>query len=323
MWGKALNNSFIILLLIVVPQITISQESEQEETRVYEFAEQNQECLKCHGQEKYFYYNDWIERDVKENMNPYYIIDSALFYQSNHWSFKCIDCHSSEYETFPHPGELRMEPKYTCLDCHEGDDNFAEYHFERIDEEFHMSVHSTKHDEEFTCWMCHDPHTYKINARTNLSIKDIIKYDNEICLSCHSNTNKYQLLTEQENPNVIESHDWLPNQKSHFQHVRCIECHAEYNEDILVAHNVQPKEKAVKLCVECHSENSILTASLYRYKVKETRSNIGFHNAIFMMEETYVIGANRNTYLNRASLVIFFLTLAGIGIHSILRFLKR
>lgn len=300
---------FVLLLLSFVVS------GQEEETRYYE---ENDACLKCHGHHKYYYYNDWIEKDVKERMNPYFVIDSGEYYNSNHRSFKCIDCHSYEYETFPHSGELRMELKYTCMDCHEGDDNFEDYHFERINEEYEQSVHSRMHHEDFTCWMCHNPHSYHISARTNIPRKDVITYDNIICLSCHADIDKYQLMTDRENPNILETHNWLPNQRLHFRNVRCIECHAELQNDMLVAHNIQNKENAVRLCVECHSQNSILMASLYKFQSQEKRNKLGFFNAT-ILTESYVIGANRNYFLNLSSLVIFGLVLMGVLLHFILR----
>lgn len=310
-----------ILFLLVVflfPAITLIG---QDEEIVLENIEGNKTCLKCHGDEFYYYYNDWIEQDVKARMNPYYIIDSAEYYISNHKTFLCIDCHSMDYETFPHPGELRMELKYTCMDCHEGDDNYAEYQFEKINDEFHKSVHATKYDETFTCWMCHNPHTYKINARTNDKITDIITYDNEICLSCHTHANKMNLLNDLENPNVIDQHEWLPNQVLHFKHVRCIECHTDVIEDMLVAHHILPKEEAVRNCKECHSRNSRLLGSLYKFTAKEERNAVGFVNAS-ILDEGYIIGVNRNYYLNVISIVLFGLVLIGIIVHASLRIFK-
>jgi hypothetical protein len=309
--------------VLFIMSVSTSRAQDQPEKRQLRYADDNHQCLKCHGHQKYFYYNDWTERMVKENMNPYFVIDSAAFYESNHWDFRCIDCHSDEYDQFPHPGELRMEYKYTCLDCHGEDEDYASFHFESIEEEFYKSVHSTRHDADFTCWMCHDAHAYKISYRSDLSLPEIIRYDNEICLSCHANTDKYQLLTEQENPGIIESHGWLPNQERHFRRVRCIECHAEQNEEILVAHNIQTKDKAVRSCVECHSENSMLYSTLFKYRRTENRERAGFRNAIFLMEETYVMGANRNRYLNKISTVIFIVTLAAIAVHLIFRIIYK
>jgi hypothetical protein len=311
-----------ILLLLPLLCFTLQAASftpqDEEGDPYFEYAEQNQECLVCHGQPHYYYYNELIEREVKDRMNPYYIIDSAEYYISNHRSFACLDCHSWDYSTFPHPGELRMEPDFTCLDCHEGDEEHAQYNFEGIQEEFQKSVHSSKHSEDFTCWMCHNPHSYKINARTNDQMEEFILYDNGICLSCHANISKYQLLTTLDNPNILDKHGWLPNEGLHFKSVRCIECHAEINDDILVGHNVLPKEDAVKRCVDCHSKNSRLLTSLYKMQFTDKRNTIGFSNAA-ILDEGYIIGANRNFYLNRLSLIIFGLVILFILGHASLR----
>jgi hypothetical protein len=85
-----------------------------------------------------------------------------------------------------------------------------------------------------------------------------------------------------------------------------------------VAHKILLKDKAVKKCVECHSQNSILLASLYKYQVQEKREKQGYFNAA-ILTETYVIGANRNKFLNMASLGIFGLVVIGIMIHAVLR----
>ena len=119
--------------------------------------------------------------------------------------------------------------------------------------------------------------------------------------------------------NVLEHHEWLPNQNLHFNNVRCIECHTEVDKDILIAHKVQPKEKAVRNCVECHSENSLLLSTLYKYEAKENRQENGFYNGV-ILNESYVIGASRNQYLNVISIVLFFITIGGILIHSLLRY---
>jgi hypothetical protein len=312
--------AFQVGLLFIGIQHTFSQEDTIQ--REYIYAADNQLCFNCHGGRTYFYLNEGLGREVKERMNPYFIVDSAEFYQSNHWNFSCTDCHSMDYRNFPHAGELRMEVKATCLDCHGGDETYADYHFESIDEEFLKSVHSTKHSEDFTCWMCHNPHSYKINARNTTDVKQTIVYDNNICLSCHADINKYQLISDKDNPNVLEKHEWLPNQALHFTSVRCIECHAEKNDSILVSHNIQTKDKAVKQCVECHSKNSLLMASLYKFQVKETRNKLGFFNAA-ILNESYIIGANRNYYLNVISIVLFGMVFAGVLIHGLLRIIKK
>ena len=67
-------------------------------------------------------------------------------------------------------------------------------------------------------------------------------------------------------------------------------------------------------------KNSILMASLYKFESKEQRRD-GFFNGI-ILNESYVIGANRNEYLNLLSLLIFMGTIGVIGIHIFFRIRK-
>jgi hypothetical protein len=314
-----------ILPLILFPVLFLYSgvaASPQQDSTVFvsQFEEQNNKCFKCHGQQKYEYANENLSRQVTALMCENRIVHKEDFYQSNHKSFACTDCHSADYETFPHSGELRMEEKFNCLDCHGGDEAYAKYHFEQIDAEYQQSVHFKLQDEGFTCWKCHNPHTYKITVRNGVNLRQTIAYDNAICLDCHSNFDRFQLLTEKAEINIIKKHDWLPNQALHFSSVRCIECHTQVSDSILVAHLIKPKEEAVDRCNECHSKNSLLMASLYKFKSKEQRQD-GFFNGI-ILNESYVIGANRNEYLNILSLAVFALVLAVIMIHIFFRIRK-
>jgi hypothetical protein len=87
-----------------------------------------------------------------------------------------------------------------------------------------------------------------------------------------------------------------------------------------VAHLIKPKAEAVKGCNECHSKNSILMASLYKFESKEQRKD-GFLNGI-ILNQSYVIGANRNEYLNLLSLIVFGGVIAVIGVHLFFRIRK-
>jgi Zn finger protein HypA/HybF involved in hydrogenase expression len=214
-----------------------------------------------------------------------------------------------------------MEQKFNCIDCHGGDAKFAQYHFEEIQAEYEKSTHFKMDKEGFTCWKCHNPHTYKITVRNGTNLKRTIAYDNAICLNCHSDYSRFQLLSDKAEIDLIQKHDWLPNQASHFANVRCIECHTKVNNNIPVAHLITPKEEAVRRCNECHSKNSILMASLYKFESKKQR-NDGFFNGI-ILNASYVIGANRNEYLNILSLIIFGVVFIIIAIHVILRISKH
>lgn len=290
-------------------------------TFVSSFDEANNRCFKCHGQPKYEYTNETLGKQVRAIMCSERIVRKELFYNSNHKSFSCTDCHSEEYTKFPHSGELRMEQKYNCIDCHGGDEKFAMYHFEGIDSAYQQSTHYKLEGDGFTCWKCHDPHSYKISVRNKDNLKETIAYDNAICLNCHSDYNRFQLLSDKEEINIIKKHDWLPNQAAHFANVRCIECHTQINNKIPVSHLIKPKAEAVKLCNECHSQNSILMASLYKFESKAQRRD-GFFNGI-ILNSSYVIGANRNEYLNLFSLIIFIGVLGVVAVHIYFRIRKK
>jgi hypothetical protein len=259
---------------------------------------------------------------MKRLMNPYYILDTVALTSGVHKQFDCTDCHSSEYATYPHQANLKLEPLSTCLDCHGGDASFATYQFEKIDEEFKKSVHYKMSGEDFTCAKCHSQHTYRATARTSSNVLEIVDYSNKMCLSCHSDAKKYKLISGQENPELVQVHDWLPNQELHFQHVRCIECHTEVVDSLMVSHNILPKGKAIRKCVECHSADSRLKASLYKYQNLQKRAENGGLNTV-LANESYVIGSNQSPILKLTSIVVFLLTLAGIAIHSIFRILKK
>jgi Cytochrome c3 len=283
------------------------------------FSEDNENCLKCHGEKMYVLTDSVFGIEKKQSMCIENRINRDDFYNSVHWSFACLDCHSDEYNAFPHAISLRFEEYWTCLDCHGYDENFAQYQFEKIDEEHMKSIHYTATDGNFSCWECHDPHTYKLLTRTNENVSDVILESNNMCLKCHGNEEKFALLSARELGDVVPKHDWLPNQNLHFQAVRCIECHSEINDSLLVSHNIMSSENAVKKCVDCHSSNSILLGTLYKYQAKESRARFGFINGAIINNDAYVIGANRSSWLNIASLIIFGLTLGAIVIHTLFR----
>lgn len=286
------------------------------------FPEENGQCLKCHSAHSFTIYNDWTEKNEKRLMNPYFILDTVLLKTGVHHSFKCIDCHSYDYRTYPHDGELKLEPLMTCIDCHGGDDTYATYQFEAIEEEFQKSVHYEMHEETFTCSKCHSQHYYKATTRTSTDLNEIVEYSNNMCLSCHNSNIDYQLISEETSPKLIEVHSWLPNQSLHFERVRCIECHTEVKDSLLISHNVLPKEQATRNCVECHSSDSKLTASLYKYQNLVARSEDGNINNI-LSNEYYIIGAYKNKTLNIILLLILAGTLAGIAFHIACRIFRK
>jgi hypothetical protein len=283
---------------------------------------QHHACLKCHSNQSYSFHNTVTGKEVKRLMNPYYILDAVAISAGVHKKFDCTDCHSPEYQTYPHQSNLKLEPLSTCLDCHGGDASFAKYKFEEIQEEFKKSVHFKVYGENFTCSKCHSQHTYAATARNSNNVIEIVDYNNKMCLSCHNDMKKYKMVSGHDNPKLVVIHDWLPNQELHFRHVRCIECHTEVVDSLMVSHNILSKDHAVKKCAECHSANSRLKASLYKYENLQKRSENGALSAV-LSNSSYTIGTHQSPFLKLLSIIIFLATLAGIVIHSIFRILKK
>lgn len=283
---------------------------------------QHHPCLKCHSNQAYSFHNDLMDKEENRLMNPYYIIDTIALRNGVHNQFDCTDCHSYEYTTYPHAANLKLEPLPTCLDCHGGDEATAKYQFEKIEEEFEKSVHYRAYGDNFTCSKCHDQHTYTATARNSSDVLKIVDYSNKMCLSCHNDMKRYKLVSGHANPQLVEVHSWLPNQELHFKNVRCIECHTEVVDSLNVSHNIMNKEKAVRKCVECHSANSRLKASLYKYQNLQQRSEDGSLVTV-LSNESYVIGSQQIPFLKTLSYIIFFAVIAGILIHGFFRIIKK
>jgi predicted CXXCH cytochrome family protein len=185
-------------------------------------------------------------------------------------------------------------------------------------EQFENSVHARNKKFGFSCWKCHDPHTYSSLAEEDAQLTDRMVYHNAICLRCHSKVKPVELDLGEPVEEEQKSHFWLPNQPLHFAGVRCIDCHNSIDRDMLLTHQILPMEQAEKRCVDCHSKDSKLLATLYKYRAKEQRSNKGFLSGD-MLEGMSIIGVQDDNYLNLASVIIFLFILSGMVVHIILR----
>jgi uncharacterized protein with PIN domain len=309
----------LLILLAACQTITAApQEIDTAKLKSYyyevnSFVEDNEACLKCHGELKFTLYDSVSGRTIAEQMCPNRLIDRDEFYSAQHKSFSCTDCHSYDYNEFPHKIQTRAEEQLQCMDCHGYDETFAHYHFEEIEAEVQESIHNS----DFTCWKCHNPHSYKAFMRNADDLEEAVLYDNNMCLRCHSNFNRFMLLSDRDEINILETHEWLPNQEDHFRNIRCIECHTEINDSILIAHKILPKEQAVENCTECHSRDSRLLHTLYKFQSQKER-DAGLINGV-ILNNSFVIGANQNVFLNWLSFIFFGLLLVAISIHIILR----
>lgn len=309
------KQDFKIFLWIIIAASFLKLEAQTEPPNKYwEYKNfDNEECFRCHAMATLSYKHQ--ETGIIKNL----AVLPSDFNTSNHKNISCIMCHSIEFKEFPHPAQLKEE-KLNCIDCHITDPTFDKFNFAQIETEFMQSVHHRELGDNFTCFNCHDPHTFKTTARNNTNIKETVLYDNQICLDCHNQTDVVAEIYDRVLPNIVEVHKWLPHQDLHWANVRCIDCHADSGtETVGVSHLIQPASMAVRNCVECHSTDSRLVHTLYKFQIEEERDQQGFFNAV-MLNNSYIIGATRNYYLNLLSFIIFGLVIAGIVIHSLLRY---
>jgi len=280
----------------------------------------NEHCFHCHGSKTLEHKYDTMDNQARPLIAPEMVFDRDRFYRSNHKSFRCTDCHSKEFAKYPHATELKKEELPACLECHGFDEKYAKYHFEDIESEYQASVHFGIRKKTFTCWTCHDPHYYKVSRPDSSDLKQIILSDNAICLNCHDNYKRFMQYSDTERMSISKAHKWLPDRITHFRNVRCIDCHSEINTRARVPHLVTSKEKAIKDCNKCHSENSMLK-TFYRSDSGRMPQN-GFNN-MEMTKYTYVIGTGRNNFLNMISIIVIGLLIGAIGIHLIARIIYR
>ncbi len=282
----------------------------------------NDLCLRCHGKRWYTYANQDSSQVIRHKMFKDLIIDTVAFYHNNHKSLTCTDCHSTDYSNLPHKSDLKLEPMLVCTDCHSDTEDVPPINFTGINEEYNKSVHAVRKNSGVTCWSCHNPHTYNITTRSKDNLSLVVAYDNSICLECHSGMGKFDILYGDPKSNLIEKHQWLPDPIKHFRNVRCIECHAEIREDVLVAHNIRPKEEAIRKCTQCHSADSRLKYSLYKYQLTQEREGKTLLSSI-ISNQNFAIGTSPSPLLNLISLIILACAVAGIAIHTIIRIMKK
>ncbi len=288
------------------------------------YAEDNEtNCLVCHGKLVYTLTDTLTGTVRKQLMSEHNLVVPDLFYNSVHWSFNCLDCHSEGFKTFPHPLETRFETSWGCIDCHGYDPNYAQYRFEEIDAEYQRSVHYTATEGLITCWKCHDPHYYNPLARQTTGGREYILRSNEMCLRCHGNSDIMGLINDDNVSIVLPKHEWLPDVDRHMEAVRCIDCHTRMTDSVLVAHEVMPADSAVRGCTDCHSKNSILMGTLYKYAARESRDEKGFINGVILRNESYVIGANRSKFISFTGLFLIGMTIAVSMVHTIFRIIIK
>lgn len=285
------------------------------------FAGSNEDCFRCHKSETLQLI------DFETGLINSYHVSPEKFNSSNHKNLKCINCHTGNYDKWPHKDSIIN--KLNCVSCHSGEtnfimnnpdfkDKFSEISIKEINDEFEKSIHFKKFGDKFDCFSCHDPHSFQRNRTPS---KTKILNDNKMCLNCHDTENNRSELYNTSMPELELSHEWLPNKNIHWESVRCIDCHSSYEETNL-SHFIMKKESAVKNCESCHSKNSKLMSKLYKHEHKESKQKLGFINGT-LINNAYVIGSTRNVIMDNLSFIIFGITFIGIFTHGFLRWKSK
>ncbi len=279
----------------------------------------NQEklCLSCH-----LHNNAFMNDYAKSLVNYENSVHGKAILKGNNKAAACVDCHgthklqkSDKAESWIHRNNIPN----VCGKCHD-----------KLGDEYMKSIHGLAllkgNKDSPTCTYCHGEHNvqqvpdvpHEVFTSTGMKFNVIVNNKMVYCVACHSNEkmmSKYGIAT------VEKAHNWIPSQQSHWETVRCVDCHSSHEPPHL-SHNILPPEKTVKNCEECHAMNSKLMTTLYRHEKELSRQKYGFINGT-ILSDAYVIGTTRNVYLNNISIALFGLTLAGITGHGFLRIITK
>ncbi len=287
---------FFILGLLFITENLFAQD----------MTDEDKSCLRCHGMHTMAY------QDAQTGGIVNLYVDSTALKNSEHGGFSCLDCHADAFKTIPHPSSVEQN-RLTCLDCHAEQDQFVS-----ADDQFRKSVHYERLGNKFSCASCHDAHRF--HRSTNNNISEIIQQDNNVCLSCHNAPHKFAELSSRDYPDLKLTHSWLPNTELHWKTVRCIECHTTNTEGF--SHQIMAKKHALRKCESCHSKNSILLTKLYSFRAKESRQQNDLLESV-VNNGTYVVGLTRDERLDNIVLLLVLLTIGGISVHALGRYLAN
>lgn len=250
----------------------------------------NADCLSCHTAEG-------ARNPPRQGMDlallARLIQDQGIFEASDHGKMACKDCHTEAYAPYPHLPKAKDKIK-GCEECHQQPAKI-------IVPEFKASVHAKELGTKFSCLSCHESHTMRKASKLGSPHKASIQ-DNERCRTCHDSDKAFAAWKpDKKRPDMDKVHDWLPNLDRHLAQVRCQDCHSPVS-DLALSHEIQPKAKATRQCEACHAEDGELGKRLYKPLLKNgTDPQAGFSRAPWL-SEIYVVGANRNAWIEWAAL---------------------
>jgi len=264
------------------------------QTSMAQTGEQEPPCMECHR-----------PRDTT--------IDPVRFARSVHAKLDCADCHTEGFSKFPHTSSRAGMPD--CIDCHSGSVS-PTIDFDRIAQGVKGSVHVKLVDPAFRCTNCHSPHSF-IPASRMTDASEVIDVSNKSCLGCHAagdSPSGKQLAFRQ----LAEKHRLFPHWELHIQRNACVACHTPRGQQSV--HDILPKSEALRDCTVCHARNSLLVTKLYTHLALKERAEHGEVNAV-LLNNAYVIGANRNRWLDWGTVGLAGLVILGIAAHGTGRWL--
>ncbi|SDX55060.1 Doubled CXXCH motif (Paired_CXXCH_1) [Allochromatium warmingii] len=263
----------------------------------------NSDCLRCHRMETLAY------RDPQSGELVDLHVNGEQFGHSAHAEVPCIDCHQGDFGQYPHPAAA-LAQRLDCVGCHEDQPDAHEraYRFQTIEQEFARSIHATSDSPKvkgFNCHHCHDPHTFR-NSAIGQPIAEIVRSDNQLCLSCHSKIREP----------YSTAHLWLPKRDKHWQAVRCLECHTPLTDlGQPVSHQLLAGKDSNFDCVNCHSQEQRLLQRLYQYRSATDLENSGWLSKA-ILNQSYVVGMSRSPLLDALGLGVMGLTLCVLIAHG-------
>lgn len=309
----AFTSAVIVGLPTVLSAEEVKGAAPTDPALVEKIRKSNAECYACHTEQG-------VKAPPRADMDlaklRQYLHDPKQFDASNHTGMECKVCHGQGYAAFPHAADAKKAIS-ECGECH------AQKAL-RVETQFKASIHAKNLEDKFSCRTCHDPHAYRVASKLG-DPRRIVSQDNAMCIDCHNSDLRWSsfsaaLPTKKARPDLDDLHGWLPNTRLHWSAVRCIECHTPPSpvKSLGMSHEIQPKEKAEKNCVACHSKDSMLATRLYRYAAANVGGDLGFANAK-VLGSAYVVGATRNPLVDRAVIGLFALTVLGLVGHGALR----
>lgn len=300
----------------------------------------NESCLSCHSSDRIN--KEWVtERGRSLNLH----VDSIHYNDSVHQGQNCESCHQgaddAAFETAPHRFENDTASR-GCESCHS--EVFHEVN-EQIKSSHHTKTVVEKFGNEFACETCHNAHTFKFPERTE-DIAANIQKANDACFGCHNDLKGYEQLTDKKLLDQEMGHWFLPEKNKHFAAVRCVDCHSAGEGTQL--HTITAAEDAISDCTLCHSEDTAITSSLYKYR-DETKAFSMLNKDIFddsvlveknaksiadkgqkadspygfinqkLLDGRYLIGATRVGWMDSLLGVALLATLILLGLHLRMR----